>query len=48
MEIAYEEVEFICANCSKKVKMLKVKGMSTEGMLCQKCGLGESYSAENE
>ena len=37
----FEEVEFICASCGKKVKMLKVKGFSTEGMLCQKCSFGE-------
>jgi DNA-directed RNA polymerase subunit RPC12/RpoP len=37
----YEEVEFVCAACGKKVKMLKTTGISTEGMLCQRCGLGE-------
>lgn len=37
----YEEVEFVCANCGKKVKMIKLKGYSTEGLLCQRCSLGE-------
>lgn len=38
---AYEEIEFVCPNCGKKVKMIKTPGLSVEGMLCQKCGQGE-------
>ncbi len=41
MKVEFEEVEFECSNCGKKVKMLKRKNISTEGMLCQKCGFGE-------
>jgi DNA-directed RNA polymerase subunit RPC12/RpoP len=38
----YEEIEFICYNCKKKVKMLKLKNYSTKGLLCQRCGQNES------
>ncbi len=41
MQEEFEEVEFNCPNCGKKVKMLKRKGYSIEGLLCQRCGLGE-------
>jgi predicted RNA-binding Zn-ribbon protein involved in translation (DUF1610 family) len=41
MKPDFEEVEFECPNCHKKVIMLKKKGYSIEGLLCQKCGLGE-------
>jgi len=41
METQFEEVEFECSNCHRKIKMLKRKGYSTEGLLCQRCGLGE-------
>ena len=37
----YEEVIINCANCGKEMKIIKVSGYSTEGMLCQKCGFGE-------
>jgi len=37
----YEEVVINCANCGKEMKIIKVSGYSTEGMLCQKCGFGE-------
>ena len=41
MKEQFEEVIFKCPNCQKKVKILKRKGYSIEGLLCQKCGLGE-------
>jgi len=37
----FEEIEFICSSCGKKVKMIKNKGYSTEGLLCQRCSFGE-------
>jgi|TARA_Y100000310_G_scaffold339083_1_gene430631 ribosomal protein L37AE/L43A len=37
----FEEADFVCPNCHKKVKMLKRKGVSIDGLLCQKCGLGD-------
>ena len=43
----YEEVEFTCANCGKHVKMIKVTGYSTEGLLCQRCGQGEDISDDD-
>ena len=43
----YEEVEFICEGCGKKIKMLKTKGMSTEGLLCQRCGKTEDITDDD-
>ena len=37
----FREVEFECSNCHKKVKMISIDNYSTEGFLCQRCGLGE-------
>lgn len=37
----FEEIEFTCINCGKVVKMVKQTGMSTEGLLCQRCSVGE-------
>jgi len=45
-EVCYEEIEFICPNCGKKVKMLKVKGVSIEGLLCQRCSQGEVQQSD--
>lgn len=36
----YEQVIITCPNCGKKMKITKLKKLSTEGMLCQKCGRG--------
>jgi len=36
----YEHITVICPACGKKMHMLKHKRLSTEGMLCQKCGMG--------
>ena len=40
--LAFEEIEFTCANCGKVVRMIKQAGMSAEGLLCQRCSLGEA------
>ncbi len=41
-EAEFEEVVVACANCGKKMKVIKVHGLNTEGMLCQSCGAGET------
>ncbi len=41
MQEEFEEIEFKCSNCGKKIKMLKRKNYSIDGLLCQRCGLGE-------
>ena len=41
MQEEFEEIEFKCSNCGKKIKMLKRKNYSIEGLLCQRCGLGD-------
>jgi len=39
--LKYEVVTFVCPNCGKKVKrMVKLKSLSIDGLLCQKCGQG--------
>jgi DNA-directed RNA polymerase subunit RPC12/RpoP len=48
MKAEFEEVEFVCSNCGKKVKMIKRKGYSTEGLLCQKCGLSEEIGVDTD
>ncbi len=42
----FEEVEINCAGCGRKMRVIKRKGYSIKGMLCQRCGLGEQI--ENE
>lgn len=37
----FEEITFTCPNCGKEIKMIKLKGLNTEGMLCQQCSKGE-------
>jgi len=34
----YEKVVIKCPSCGKKMKLVKLKKLSTEGLLCQKCG----------
>lgn len=41
-EADFEEIVVCCANCGKEMKMIKVKGLDTTGMLCQSCGAGET------
>ena len=38
----FEEVIVTCANCGKKMKIIKLNRLNTEGMLCQSCGIGEA------
>ena len=40
-EADFEEVTVTCASCGKKMKAIKIRGMSMEGMLCQSCGAGD-------
>jgi hypothetical protein len=40
-EAEFEEVVVSCANCGRRMKVIKVRGLDTEGMLCQSCGTGE-------
>ncbi len=39
-KLDYEIVTFVCPSCGKKVRMVKHKKLSIEGLLCQKCGQG--------
>jgi hypothetical protein len=39
-EADFEEVEVICRNCGRKVKVIKVRGFDTDSFLCQKCSFG--------
>lgn len=41
-EAEFEEVVISCANCGKKMKMIKFRGLGTSGMICQGCGAGET------
>jgi len=43
----FEERIIRCANCGKKMKIIVKKGYNTEGLLCQKCGLGEEIKDED-
>lgn len=38
-KLDFEEKIIKCASCGKKIKVIIRKGYSTEGLLCQKCGL---------
>jgi len=40
VKVDFEEKIIKCASCGKKIKVIIRKGYSTEGLLCQKCGLG--------
>jgi predicted SprT family Zn-dependent metalloprotease len=33
----YEEIEFVCEGCGKKVKRVRRKSKSAREFLCQKC-----------
>ncbi|MBU4501574.1 MAG: hypothetical protein KKA79_03215 [Nanoarchaeota archaeon] len=39
-KLKYEVVTFVCPSCGKKVSMVKLKSISIDGLLCQKCGQG--------
>jgi predicted RNA-binding Zn-ribbon protein involved in translation (DUF1610 family) len=34
----YEEVEFVCEGCGKKVKRVRLKKKDGKEYLCQQCG----------
>ena len=36
-----EQVSVTCSNCGKVFKVLKLKGLSMQGIICQRCSLGE-------
>ena len=38
MKEEYEEVEFICEVCGKKVKRVRRKSIASKEFLCQQCG----------
>ena len=42
-----EQVTITCANCGRPFKVLKLKGLSLEGTICQRCSLGEMELPES-
>jgi DNA-directed RNA polymerase subunit RPC12/RpoP len=36
-----DQVSVTCSNCGRKFDMVMLHGLSTEGMLCQRCSFGE-------
>ena len=42
-----EQVSITCANCGRQFTVVKLPGLSLEGMICQRCELGEIESPEN-
>ena len=40
-EGVYEETVVMCPGCDRETKVIKLSGISTEGMLCQRCAKGE-------
>ncbi len=37
----YEETTITCPGCGRVTKVIKVSGLDTEGMICQRCLKGE-------
>lgn len=37
----YEEVTITCPGCGKVSRVIKLAGISTEGLICQRCAKGE-------
>ncbi|MBI2575167.1 hypothetical protein HYV82_04760 [Candidatus Woesearchaeota archaeon] len=37
----YEETVIMCPGCGRETKVIKLSGISSEGMLCQRCAKGE-------
>ncbi len=37
----YEETTITCPGCGRMTKVIKVSGLDTEGMICQRCLKGE-------
>ncbi len=42
-----EQVTVTCANCGRPFKLFKLKGLSLEGTICQRCSLGEMELPES-
>lgn len=42
-----EQVTITCANCGRPFKLMKLKGISLEGTICQRCSLGEMELPES-
>jgi len=42
-----EQVMITCVNCGRPFKVLKLKGLSLEGTICQRCSLGEMELPES-
>jgi hypothetical protein len=42
-----EQVTITCANCGRPFKVLKLKGLSLEGTICQRCSFGETELPES-
>lgn len=40
-EGVYEETVITCPGCGRETKVIKLSGISTEAMLCQRCAKGE-------
>tara|TARA_Y100000310_G_C20703867_1_gene832775 strand:+ start:3964 stop:4107 length:144 start_codon:yes stop_codon:yes gene_type:complete len=36
-----EQVTVACSNCKREFNIVKLHGLSTEGMICQRCSVGE-------
>ena len=36
-----EQVTVICSNCGRNFSIVKLRGLGTEGMICQRCTVGE-------
>jgi putative cell wall-binding protein len=37
----YEETTIICPGCGRTTRVIKISGLDTEGMLCQRCLKGD-------
>ncbi len=37
----YEEATITCPGCGRMTKVIKIAGINTEGMICQRCSKGE-------
>jgi hypothetical protein len=42
-----EQVTITCANCGRPFKVFKLKGLSLEGTICQRCSFGETELPES-
>jgi len=42
-----EQVTITCANCGRPFKVFKLKGLSLEGTICQRCSFGEMELPES-